>query len=150
MTSKINELTSKEPAEPIGQAGEAAAAKPLSSFHQNRLIFLQDCIARQGNNTLIAKAFSIAVLIGATQVENQLHVLGFVGLLAACWLLDGFFLRSERLFRSAWADAASGMSLFPTSFSQRPETSWIGCIFSKMLVIFHPAAIAAATAIALI
>ena len=147
MTSKINELTSKDPAEPRPNIAQETAS--ALGFHQNRLKFMQDCITRQANNTLIAKAFSIAVLIGATQVENQLHVLGFVGLLAACWVLDGFFLRAERLFRTALSDA-SDVGLLPSAFPQRPETSWIGCIFSKTLVIFHPAAIAAATAIALI
>ena len=61
--------------------------------------------------------------------------------LTAFWLLDGYFLWQERLFRALYDDVRTASSLVPLmSMDVRPYTrvrTWWAATFSRTLALFY-------------
>ncbi len=107
----------------------------------------QVVINRLGRNSFILKSWSMTILIAAMvliakeNLQNQYSVLTLFLPVAGFWILDGYFLWQERLFRHVYDEIRQQTD---TDFKMdlgkhkgKPKCSWISAIFSVTLVIFY-------------
>lgn len=117
------------------------------------LEFIQSVIARMATNSFLAKGWALTVA-GALYgfAVNHLNLwIALLGLMPviAFWWLDGYFLRTERLYRCLYDDArrpTTAVDLFSMNVSPyRAETycSWRRSIFSLTLNVFYGLLLAA-------
>lgn len=107
----------------------------------------QVVINRLGRNSFLLKSWSMTILIAAMvliakeNLQNQYSVLTLFLPVAGFWILDGYFLWQERLFRHVYdeirqqTDTDFKMDL--GKHTGKPKCSWISAIFSVTLVIFY-------------
>ena len=109
------------------------------------LEMIQRTIERLGNNSFLVKGWSMTLLAagvlflarGTSTPEGiiltfAIPVLGF-------WILDGYFLHQERLFRGLYDKVRAQQS---TDFSMQTESTnrscrWWKAIFSRTLLLFY-------------
>lgn len=107
----------------------------------------QVVINRLGRNSFLLKSWSMTILIAAMvliakeNLQNQYSVLTLFLPVAGFWILDGYFLWQERLFRHVYDEIRQQTD---TDFKMdlgkhkgKPKCSWISAIFSVTLVIFY-------------
>ena len=111
------------------------------------LKIIQVVIDRLGRNSLWVKAWSLALIIAAMaliakhDVQNPYFVLALVLPVLGFWILDGYFLWQERLFRKVYddirvqSDTDFQMDLF--KHRDEPKCSWASAIFSVTHLIFY-------------
>ena len=107
----------------------------------------QSVIDRLGRNSLWVKTWSLSLLVTAMILVaiQDLRVLIFIlmpiTLVLGFWILNGYFLWQERLFREVYneirvqSDTVFEMS--PMKHKNKPKCSWLSAIFSPTLVIFY-------------
>lgn len=103
-------------------------------------------INRLANNSFLLKGWSVTIvsaIFALSNDENQsssIYLVYFPAL--AFWVLDGYFLHQERLFRKLY-DHVRRLDEELIDFSMnvsivsRQVKSWDKVIFSKTLLIFH-------------
>lgn len=104
----------------------------------------QAVINRLGRNGFWIKSWSIIltvaaiVLIAKQDIQNPDFILG---LIPGFWILDGYFLRQERLFRQVYDEIRvqpdTDFEMNPMKHRDKPKCSWVSAIFSLTLVIFY-------------
>ena len=107
----------------------------------------QAVINRLGRNSFLLKSWSMTiliaamVLIGKENLQNQYFVLSLFLPVAGFWILDGYFLWQERLFRHVYDEIRPQTD---TDFKMdlgkhrgKPKCSWLSAIFSVTLIIFY-------------
>ena len=111
------------------------------------LKIIQAIINRLARNSLWVKTWSLSLIVAAMILiviqDGQdanfillliLPVLGF-------WLLDGYFLWQERLFRKVYDEirlqSDTDFQMAPLKHRDEPKCSWVSAIFSVTLVIFY-------------
>ena len=107
----------------------------------------QAVINRLGRNSVLLKGWSMTVivatmvLIARYDIQNPCIVLAVIFPVPGFWILDGYFLWQERLFRQVY-DEVRGQS--DTDFRMdvmkhrnKPQCSWLSAVFSVTLVIFY-------------
>ena len=126
------------------------------------LEMIQTIIRRMAINSFILKGVSVVFVItaqvlfvslflSAFQKDNLVPDGAFIVLLMAAgmvlfliigfWILDGFFLHQERLFRHLYdairkqEDTDFNMDI--SLYNHRPYSSWVSAIFSVTLFIFY-------------
>ena len=116
------------------------------------LKMIQAVINRLGRNSLWVKTWSLALIVAALILIaiHYVHLPYFSFILIpyvlGFWILDGYFLRQERLFRKVYdevrvqSDTDFQMDLL--KHRDKPKCSWVSAIFSVTLVIFLPVEIA--------
>ena len=105
----------------------------------------QAVINRLGTNSLWVKSWSIIlivvglVLIQGTQ--NPYLVLVLILPAVGFWILDGYFLWQERLFRQVYGEVRvqsdTDFEMNPMKHRDKPKCSWLSAFFSITLVIFY-------------
>ena len=106
----------------------------------------QAVINRLGRNSFLLKSLSMAILVAAMvliareNLQNSYFVLVLFLPIVGFWILDGYFLWQERLFRYVYDDIREQTD---TNFKMdlgkhkgKPKSSWISAIFSVTLIIF--------------
>lgn len=107
---------------------------------------IQAVISRLAGNSFLLKGWSVVLVsaffvLAAKDAKPAFALLAFFPALAF-WLLDGYFLWQERLFRGLYdqvrslADEAVDFSMDTGSVSPAPP-GWMATTFSQTLVIFH-------------
>lgn len=119
----------------------------IDSGRLKHLEMLQQIITRMASNSFLVKGWSITLISAllAFAAKDKISVMAGVAVLPwlAFWMLDGFFLRQERLFRKLFDHCRSQPQDSPTDFSMNTQPvsdtvdSWIKVMFSKTLLIFH-------------
>ena len=111
------------------------------------LKMIQAVINRLGRNSLWVKTWSLTlivavmVLIAIHYVHHPHFSLILIPFILGFWILDGYFLWGERLFRRVYdevrvqSDTDFQMDLF--KHKDEPKCSWVSAIFSVTLVIFY-------------
>ncbi len=107
----------------------------------------QNVINRLGRNSFLLKSWSMTILVAAMvliareNLPNSYSVLVLFLPIAGFWILDGYFLWQERLFRYVYEDIREKTD---TTFEMdlgkhkdKPKSSWISAIFSLTLIIFY-------------
>ena len=111
------------------------------------LKIIQAVIDRQGRNNLWVKTWSLALIVAAMaliakhDVQNPYFVLALVLPVLGFWILDGYFLWQERLFRKVYDDiriqSDTDFQMDPLKHRNKPKCNWLSAIFSVTLVIFY-------------
>ncbi|MDE0502702.1 MAG: hypothetical protein OXI86_01385 [Candidatus Poribacteria bacterium] len=107
----------------------------------------QAVINRLGRNSFLVKSWSMTiiaaamVLIAKHEVENPNFVLALVFPVVGFWILDGYFLWQERLFRKVYdkvrVQPDTDFQMDVAKHRGKPKCSWVSAIFSVTLVIFY-------------
>ena len=112
----------------------------------------QVIINRLGRNSLWVKSWSIILIVAAmvlipkSDMQNSYFVLVLILPTLGFWILDGYFLWQERLFRQVYNEirfqSDTDFEMNPTKHKNKPKCSWLSAIFSLTLVIFYMVKIA--------
>ena len=107
----------------------------------------QAVINRLGSNSFLVKGWSMTVIVAAMlliarhDVENPYFVLVLVIPAIGFWILDGYFLWQERLFRKVYDEVRvqsdTDFKMAPLKHKDKPKCSWVSAIFSVTLNIFY-------------
>ena len=111
------------------------------------LEMLQQVITRVASNSFLVKGWSVTLLsaILVLTAKDEVYAMGWVAVIPvlAFWVLDGFFLRQERLFRKLYDRYRKQPQNTPTDFSMDTSVvvsevdTWVQVMFSPTLRIFH-------------
>ena len=111
------------------------------------LKIIQTVINRLGRNSLWVKTWSLALVVAATMLIITHYArfphcsLMLIPFILGFWILDGFFLWQERLFRKVYDEVRvqsdSDFQMDPLKHRGKPKCSWVSAIFSVTLVIFY-------------
>ncbi len=111
------------------------------------LDFLQLAITRMNANSFLLKGWAVTLVVALFALDISKTSISFIKIsfLPAIlfWLLDGYFLYQERLFRDLY-DSVRMKDESQIDFSmKRPSDSWkfFGAVFSKTLSLFYGALI---------
>jgi len=124
------------------------------------LEMLQAIVSRMASNSFHLKGWSVllvSALFALAASDSARRNLVWIAYLpgVAFWVLDGYFLRQERLFRKLY-DRVRGTTEGNIDFSMNTSVvsgqveGWLRTTFSVTLRIFHGAVIVAITAALLI
>lgn len=107
----------------------------------------QAIINRLGRNSFLLKSWSMTILVAAMvliareDLQNSYFVLILFLPIVGFWILDGYFLWQERLFRYVYDDIReqtdTDFKMDVGKHKDKPKCSWISAIFSVTLVIFY-------------
>ena len=128
--------------------------KPKTSIDSGRLKhleMLQQVITRMANNSFLVKGWSITLISAllALAAKDKIQLMAYVAILPwlAFWMLDGFFLHQEKLFRRLFDHYRAQPQDTATDFSMdtrlegvidKPKVQpWSVVMFSRTLLIFH-------------
>ena len=123
------------------------------------LKLIQEVTNRMSRNSFLLKGWSVIIVsalfaLAANNANSYVVGLAYFPSIAF-WILDGYFLRQERLFRALydWVreleedDIDFSMS---TSIVQGKVSQWAVAVFSKTLFIFHGAVLVSITIVLLL
>ena len=107
----------------------------------------QTVINRLGNNSFLIKSWSLTIIVAAMvliakpSMQNSPFILMFILPSVGFWLLDGYFLWQERLFRQVYEEirllSDTDFEMNPRKHKNEPGCSWPAAIFSRTLVILY-------------
>ncbi len=107
------------------------------------LEIIQQAVTRMAGNSFLLKGWSVTLLsaILAIAVKDGMYRMVWIAFLPVLmfWMLDGYFLRQERLYRRLWDHVRAGPQETPTDFSMDARhvvpqvASWFQVSFSKSL-----------------
>ena len=107
----------------------------------------QAVINRLGSNSFLLKVWSMTVivttmvLIARYDMQNPCIVLAVMFPVLGFWILDGYFLWQERLFRQVYDEVRvqsdTDFKMDVMKHMDKPKGSWLSAVFSVTLVIFY-------------
>ena len=107
----------------------------------------QAVINRLGSNSFLVKSWSMTIIIAAMvlitrqEIQNPYFVLVLILPALGFWILDGYFLRQERLFRQIYDEIRvqpdTDFDMNPMKHRDKSKCSWPSAFFSITLVIFY-------------
>ena len=123
------------------------------------LEMLQAIISRMSRNSFLLKGWNVVLVsaifaLASTESKASLVFLAYLPA-AIFWLLDGYFLHQERLFRKLY-DKVRLMAEEDIDFSMNTApvkievASWLRVAFSRTLLLFHGAILLTITAVWLV
>lgn len=111
------------------------------------LEFIQQAITRMATNSFLLKGWTVTLIVGIFAFANTKEMDSkflWVAIIPAVffWLLDGFFLHQERLFRKHYDDVRvkeeNNIDFSMNTAAYRSSTpSWINVCFSTTLMVFY-------------
>lgn len=118
------------------------------------LDFIQGIINRMGANSFQVKAWTVTLVAALFALASDKDAEARLALVAVAflpvilfWILDGYFLWQERLFREVYKEVAAKKDDSEVDFKMniisynKGRNTWIISIFSKTLNIFYGALI---------
>lgn len=110
------------------------------------LEFIQNVITRMNSNSFLIKGWTITLVSAlfalAAKDANMKFVLVSYIAIPVFWILDGFFIATERRYRDLYSEVAAktettiDFNMDASKFNSFSRT-WIGGIFSKTLIPFY-------------
>ena len=107
----------------------------------------QAVINRLGRNSFLLKSWSMTILVAAMvliareNLENRYFVLALFLPILGFWVLDGYFLWQERLFRQIYEEVRqqdnTDFKMDLGKHRNKPKCSWLSAIFSITPIIFY-------------
>lgn len=110
------------------------------------LEMIQGVINRLSNNSFLLKGWSVVLISGlfALAAKDAQPLFVYIAYFPCIvfWLLDGYFLWQERLFRALYdsvrmCDATSIDYSMDTQTTSLAAKTWIEAVLSKTLLAFH-------------
>lgn len=105
----------------------------------------QAVINRLANNCVLVKGWSMTIILAAMvlitkhEIQNPYFVPAL--LIFPVWILDGYFLWQERLFRQVYGEIRvqpdTDFEMNPMKHRDKPKCGWLSAIFSPTLIIFY-------------
>ena len=109
----------------------------------------QAIINRLGTNSFQLKGWSMTLIVAAMvllaryDLQNPTIILAFILPILGFWILDGYFLWQERLFREVYDEIRqqddTDFKMDVMKHRDKPKRSWVSAIFSVTLVVFYSA-----------
>ena len=123
------------------------------------LEMLQAIISRMARNSFLLKGWNVVLVsaifaLASTESKSALVFLAYLPAVMF-WLLDGYFLRQERLFRKLY-DKVRATSENEIDFSMNTApvdtevASWLRVVVSRTLLLFHGVILLTITAVWLV
>ncbi len=119
----------------------------LTEERIKHLEMLQQIITRMASNSFLLKGWTVTLVAAILALidKTQLHTVGWVALLPilSFWMLDGYFLRQERLFRKLYDYVRqlpnhSAVDFDMNTSSVEGDVSCVlGVMFSNTLLFFY-------------
>ena len=110
-------------------------------LHTKDLEFIQDIITRLSKNSFKIKGWSTTLIVAVLLFRTRdLHLLVAFIPLFGFWILDAYYLKLERRYRSMYEDARTGnqnRDQFEMDSSAYSVDSIPKLMFSKSLAFFH-------------
>ncbi len=107
----------------------------------------QAIINRLGNNAFLLKSWSMTLIVAAMvliarhDLQSPYIIPALVLPILGFWILDGYFLWQERLFRQVYDDVRiqsdTDFKMDLMKHRHKPKCSWLAAIFSVTLMIFY-------------
>ena len=107
----------------------------------------QAAINRLGTNSFLAKGGSVTILLGAMvliikqNMQSPYIILVLLPLIVRFWILDGYYLWQERLFRQIYEEIRqqpdTDFKMDLGKHRNKPKCSWGAALFSVTLIIFY-------------
>ncbi len=107
----------------------------------------QAVINRLGSNSFLVKSWSMTIIVAAMvliakpEIQNPYFVLVLILPALGFWILDGYFLWQERLFRQVYNEirvqSDTDFEMSSLKHRDKPKCSWLSAIFSLTLIIFY-------------
>ena len=111
------------------------------------LEMIQGVVNRLGSNSFMLKGWSMTIiaaaiiLISRYGLQNPFLLLTFIVPIAGFWILDGYFLWQERLFRKVYDEIRkqkyTDFAMNPMEHAGKSKITWVASMFSKTLNIFY-------------
>lgn len=111
------------------------------------LEMIQNVITRMASNSFLLKGWTVTLVVGLLAFANiddmnkKYIILALVPVFFF-WVLDGFFIHQEWLYRKLFEHAVTlremevNFSMSTKQFKER-KVNWLNAIFSKTLLIFY-------------
>ena len=107
----------------------------------------QAVINRLGRDSFLVKGWSMTIIVAAmvliakSDIQNPYFVLGLIVPVFGFWILDGYFLRQERLFREIYNEIRiqgnTDFEMDAQKHKNKPKCSWPAAMFSGTLILFY-------------
>ena len=120
---------------------------------RKHLEFIQGVISRMASNSFLLKGWTILLVAALfaffARFGDSLYIFAVFVPLAAFWILDGFFLSQERLFRALYdhvrtlEEQAIDFSMDTSYYRRNKRNSWLNAILSATLALFYLPVVAA-------
>lgn len=115
---------------------------------RKHLELIQAVIARMAGNSFLLKGWAVTLVsalfaLAAKDTAKSYVLLTYIPAIMF-WILDGYFLRQERLYRKLYdgvrlrADETADYSMDTRPYESQ-VSSWLGTMFSRTLLIFYGA-----------
>ncbi len=111
------------------------------------LEMIQGIINRLGHDSFLVKGWSMTILaagiifVARSEVCNDWFVLTFLIPVIGFWILDGYFLWQEKLFREVYNEVRgqenTKFAMDQMKHAKKPECRWVDYVFSITLKIFY-------------
>jgi hypothetical protein len=108
---------------------------------------IQNVISRMASNSFLLKGWTVTLVVGLLafanikEMDSKYAILALIPIIFF-WILDGFFIQQERLFRKLYEYAAAlenekvDFSMDTKPF-KKEVGSWLKAIFSKTHLLFY-------------
>ena len=107
----------------------------------------QAVIDRLNRNSFWVKTLSAMLIVSAMilvaiqDLQHLIFILMPITLVLGFWILNGYFLWQERLFREVYNEirvqSDTNFEMNPMKHKNKPKCIWLSAIFSPTLVIFY-------------
>lgn len=114
---------------------------------QKHLEFIQNIIDRMAGNLFFLRGWTITLVAALfalfVKEANKQYVFVVYFPVIIFWILDGYFLSQERLFRALYDQVRKlpekkvDFSMDTRSFQKSERNSWLSSMFSKTLLCFY-------------
>src|SRR3989338_8906716 len=114
---------------------------------QKHLEFIQAVINRMAGNSFLLKGWAITLVAAlfalSAKDTNQSYVFIIYFLVIIFWILDGYFLSQERLFRDLYNHVRTldekdiDFSMNTAEYKKKWKNSLVWAMFSPTLLIFY-------------
>lgn len=111
------------------------------------LEFIQGVIARIAGNLLFLRGWTITLIAGLfalfTKDANHNYIFIVYFPVIIFWILDGYFLSQERLFRALYdhvrklSEKEIDFSMDTSVYKKDERNTWLNAMFSKTLLHFY-------------
>jgi hypothetical protein len=111
---------------------------------RKHLEFIQNIISRMAQSSFLVKSWSVTLVAGlfalaAKDTDDRFAFIPYIPVVTF-WILDGYFLYQERIYRRLYVEAAAGnvpsFGLDASEYEGNSRT-WISAAFSRTLLLFH-------------
>lgn len=114
---------------------------------QKHLEFIQTVINRMAGNSFLLKGWALTLIaalfaLSAKDANHAYVVIAYLPVIVF-WILDGYFLSQERLFRNLYDDVRKfneediDFSMNTEKYKKKDRNSWMRSIFSITISIFY-------------